>query len=136
MFACTPKSVRLYFVFPNDARRTPSATHDKRTNFTSPNVLAQTPLCFHTFGTLASKICPSGYSKSVYVSACTQNVLTVRFCSPERCPTNTLRNNIDIGRRSSYSPLPSLSSFGAACVKSCIAFPFPCQTQPYGCATI
>ena len=70
---------------------------------------------------IASKGFPSGYSKSVRVSACTQKAPNLRFFLPKRCPTNTRRRRcLDTVQLSSLYPTsPSFSSFDGTCVMWC-----------------
>ena len=74
-----------------------------------------------SFRSFASKGCPSGYSKSVCVPACTQKTPNLRCCFLKRRLTNTPRCHcLADGRLSSlYPPSPSFSSFGAASVMLC-----------------
>ena len=79
----------------------------------------------YSFKSLASKGFPSGYSKSVCVSACPQKTPNLRGCRKRR-PTNTPRRyGLADGQLSSlYALPPSFRSFDAASVMMC------CSARP------
>ena len=82
----------------------------------------------------APKGFPPGYSKSLYVSACTQNAPNLR-CFLKRRLTNTpRRHRLADGQLSSlYPPSPSFSSFGAASVMLCCSPPASSGTPSRPC---